>query len=54
MLKLKLSSAKELSFNITLSAHFFVRNSIRYFSAKKKEEKINRFFTTASTNFFIT
>lgn len=52
LLKLKSSSAKELSFNITLSTLFFVKNSIRYFSAKKKEEKINKFFTIISTAFF--
>lgn len=53
MLKLNSSMAKELSFNIKLSTLFLVKNSIRYFSAKKKEEKINKFFTIASTAFFI-
>lgn len=45
--------AKELSFSIALSTLFFVKNSIRYFSAKKKEEKINKFFTRSSTTFLI-
>lgn len=53
MLKLNSSMAKELSLSIKLSTLFLVKNSIRYFSAKKKEEKINKFFTMASTAFFI-
>lgn len=32
---------------------FFVKNSIKYFSAKKKDEKINKFFTTISTHFLM-
>jgi len=47
------SKENEFNFNTKLSTLFFVKNSIKNFSAKKKEENINKFLTINSTNFFI-
>ena len=38
---------------MALSILFLVKNSIKNFSAKKKDEKINKFFITTSASFFM-